>query len=239
MPLAAKLREPVEEREVAVEVGVGRGGVELLVLGVHVRADLQKQHRRLHVSGRRGGVDGRALARVPDVHVGAPLDQPAYAVQVVVVRRAMQPRLAVLVARVDLHPICVQELHHVVAAVLSHDVEGSIALPCPGRQLGTPPVAELGQAHVAGVARVFQQRLLRLHIVGVDLGRLQEALQHIHEHRAVPGDDLFQVESVQLFLGRLEGGLEVREGVAGLLAGLAVHEAAAGGVKLGHVLGHG
>mmetsp|Transcript_78239 Transcript_78239/g.253975 ORF Transcript_78239/g.253975 Transcript_78239/m.253975 type:complete len:271 (+) Transcript_78239:330-1142(+) len=227
MPLAAKLREPVEEREVAVHVGVSRCSVQSVVLGVHVRADLQQEHRRLCVASRACEMDGRLVLEVSAVHVRAPFDESADAVRVVVLGRYVQGRESILVAGVDLHAVRVQELHHVVPLVLGHDVERRVALPGLAGKLCAPAVAQLRQANVAGTACVLQQRLLSLHVVGIDVRGLQEALEHVHEHRAVPSDDLLQVEGLEFVLRTLEGAFQIREGI---LDGMQrrLHGAAAG-----------
>mmetsp|Transcript_13690 Transcript_13690/g.40837 ORF Transcript_13690/g.40837 Transcript_13690/m.40837 type:complete len:402 (-) Transcript_13690:675-1880(-) len=188
----------------------------LIILRIHVSTHLQEQHRGLGVAVHGSHVDRRALPVILDVHVGAPLDEAADAVQVVVLGGEMESRHAVRVSRVHLDTVQVKELHEVIALRLCDDREGCLAPLRLARQVGPAAVAELRQAHVAFAASILEQGLLRLNVAGVDLRCLQHSLEHVHQHRAIPGDDLLQVEGPELLLRRLERGLQVREGIPDL-----------------------
>mmetsp|Transcript_68766 Transcript_68766/g.212642 ORF Transcript_68766/g.212642 Transcript_68766/m.212642 type:complete len:289 (+) Transcript_68766:755-1621(+) len=80
--------------------------------------------------------------------------------------------------------------------------------------------------------------------MGIDLCHLEETLQHVHEHSPVPGDDLLQVERLQLLPRRLKRRLQVSKGVCNLLprllaAGLPAAGESAGGIQGAGALGAG
>mmetsp|Transcript_78032 Transcript_78032/g.122904 ORF Transcript_78032/g.122904 Transcript_78032/m.122904 type:complete len:416 (-) Transcript_78032:688-1935(-) len=221
MAPTTQLHQAIHEHKMIVGLRMRHGRVLPIILGVHVSTHLQQQHRGFHIATGGCHMNGCSLLVILDVHIGAPLHQPAHAVHVVVGRRHVQRRAALGVRRVHLDAVGVEEFHQVVALVLRDDVEGRLALLRLGRQMGAAAVAELGQAHVARVAGVLQQGLFRLDVPRINLRGFQQTLQHVHQHRAVPGDDLLQVEGLQLFPLRFEGRLQVREGIRG--GGLRAH----------------
>mmetsp|Transcript_54147 Transcript_54147/g.115589 ORF Transcript_54147/g.115589 Transcript_54147/m.115589 type:complete len:225 (-) Transcript_54147:770-1444(-) len=192
---------------------MGRRCVETVVLGVHVCTDLQQQHARLNVSHGCSDVNGRLLPVVADVNVGPPLHEPTDAINVVVSRRDVEGREAIFVARVDLNPVGVQEFHHVIALVASHDVEWCISLASSSFQLRAAPIAELRETSVTCVASILQQSLVRFDIECIHLRGFKQPLQHVHQNSAVPGHDLLQVEGFELFLRWVKRTLQISKGV--------------------------
>mmetsp|Transcript_68132 Transcript_68132/g.149670 ORF Transcript_68132/g.149670 Transcript_68132/m.149670 type:complete len:384 (-) Transcript_68132:791-1942(-) len=213
MAPTTQLHQAIHEHKMIVGLRMRHGRVLPIILGVHVSTHLQKQHGGFHVATGGCHMNGCPLLVILDVHIGSPLHQSAHAVHVVVGRRHVQRRAALGVRGVHLDAVGVEEFHQVVALVLRHDVKGRLSLLRLGRQIGAAAVAELGQAHVARVAGVLQQGLFRLDVPRINLGGFQQTLQHVHQHCAIPGDDLLQVEGLQLFPLRFEGRLQVREGI--------------------------
>mmetsp|Transcript_4987 Transcript_4987/g.8037 ORF Transcript_4987/g.8037 Transcript_4987/m.8037 type:complete len:288 (+) Transcript_4987:385-1248(+) len=199
-----------------VSLSMSNGGEFLLIFGVHVSADLQKQHGGIDLAARCCEVDGGAQLLVAGVDVGSPLHQTTDAVHVVVGCRHVQGGRSFLVSAIHPYAIGVKELHEIVSSELGHDVEGCVAPLCFSRQIGATAVAKLCKTHVTGLTSMLEECLICLHIHRIDLCGLQQALEHVHQHRAVPGEDLLQVEGLCLVLHRFERCLQIKERICSL-----------------------
>mmetsp|Transcript_27424 Transcript_27424/g.64503 ORF Transcript_27424/g.64503 Transcript_27424/m.64503 type:complete len:388 (-) Transcript_27424:731-1894(-) len=184
-----------------------------VILGIHVRTHLEEQHGGLHVPACGRHMDWRLLLDVLDVDICTPLKKTANAIHIVIGGCHVERSPSLCVCGVDFDTVGVEELHQIVTLVLGDNVEGGLPLVGLGGQVGSATIAKLRQAHVSGMTGILQQGLLSQHISRIDLGCLQQSLEHVHKNRAIPCHDLLEIESLELFSLRLESSLQIREGI--------------------------
>mmetsp|Transcript_101807 Transcript_101807/g.242749 ORF Transcript_101807/g.242749 Transcript_101807/m.242749 type:complete len:307 (+) Transcript_101807:328-1248(+) len=213
MPLSTELDQPVHQDEVVVRFCMRHCSVLAVILGVHVRTHLEEQHGGLHVPAGGRHMDRCLLFDIFDVDIRTPLKKTANTIYIVIGRCHVERGPSLCVCGVDFDTVGVEELHQIVTLVLGDDVEGGLPLVGLGGQVGSATVAKLRQAHVSGMTGILQQGLLSQHISGIDLGCLQQPLEHVHEHCAIPCHDLLEIECLELFSLRLESSFQIREGI--------------------------
>mmetsp|Transcript_9224 Transcript_9224/g.20080 ORF Transcript_9224/g.20080 Transcript_9224/m.20080 type:complete len:398 (+) Transcript_9224:262-1455(+) len=204
--MTAELYEAIHELEMVIGLCVRNSGELFLILSIQVRPKLEQQHGNLLVPLLSGTHQGRLPLVIPQIHVRSPLNQAAQGVDIVVTSSHVQGGLTLGVGTVDRNAIKVQKFHQLVAPPFHRNVKRGFPVFGQLGQLGAAAVAELGEADVASVACVLQKGLPALHIGSLNVRRLQQPLQNIHEDAAVFHDHLLQIEGH--VLGWLSQGLE-------------------------------